>query len=80
MVATLMGWPDDRVEDLARRIEVEAEPYRHLVFRWDHMTWGPPLNDEDSDVEEFAENVAADLKMQRGRFGVALPWDDRPAE
>jgi len=75
MVAGLMGWPDDRVEDLARRIEVETDPPGRLIFRWDTTTWGPPL-DADPDGEVFAENVAAALKEQRGRFGVRLPWDD----
>lgn len=78
MVASLMGWPEDRVDDLARRIQMESEPYEHLVFRWDRTIWGPPL-DVDLDGKVFAENVAEELKMQRGRFGQKLPWDEHPS-
>jgi hypothetical protein len=71
-IAALMGWPDDRVPDLVRRIERATDPYVHLVFEWNGTVIGPPL-DADPNGESFAENVAAELKERRNRWGGRLP-------
>lgn len=77
-----MSFARDEALQLERCISIENDgPRRVPVFRYgEFRSDGPPfdVNTQAKAVaEEFAVNVAGDLKEQRGRLGKTLPWRAR---
>lgn len=73
-----MGWRADVVPDLVGHIAFEhTEAGTFAEFRWQRgvIESGFPIQDDPGGLV-FAENIAAELKEQRGRWGVPLPWED----